>query len=153
MKYSPSSTYQIFSYFLVRMQLNRADIIMHSPRRCNDQTESLDTFISELESYGFAREERPFDDVIFQYVLREYPFDYIVRYRDNMRLQFLLYYTSAAGIRVMAEYNNYVDRTIRYFHYTEEVFYHLTVEIAKIVLKSEDERDVEYLLNRKLTIK
>lgn len=153
MKNGPSSTYQIYSDFLVRMQLNYADIIMQRPHAGNDQTGSLDKFISELESYGFAREDRPFDGVIFQYILRDHPFDYIVRYQDNMRLEFRLKYISAAGIPVMAEYNNYADRTIRYFHYTEEVFYHLTVEIAKVVLKSEDERDVNCLLNRKLSIK
>jgi hypothetical protein len=135
------------------MQLNYADIIMQRPHPGNDQTVSLDKFISELESYGFAREDRPFDGVMFQYILRDHPFDYIVRCRDNMRLEFCLKYISAIGIPVMAEYNNCVDRTIRYFHYTEEVFYHLTVEIAKIVLKDGNERDVNYLLNRKLSIK
>jgi hypothetical protein len=135
------------------MQLNHADIMMQRPHPGNGQTVSLDKFISELDSYGFAREDRPFDGVIFQYILRVHPFDYIVRYRDNMQLEFGLKYISAAGIPVMAEYNNYVDRTIRYFHYTEEVFYYLTIEIAKVVLKSEDERDVNCLLNRKLSIK
>lgn len=152
MKNGPSSTYQIYSDFLVRMQLNYADIIMQRPHTDN-RSESLDKFIPELESYGFIREDKPFDGIMFQYVLRQFPFDYIVRYRGDMQLEFLLYYTSAASIRVMAEYNNFSDRTIRYFHYTEEVFYHLTVEIAKVVLKSEDERDVNYLLNRKLSIK
>lgn len=141
-----------YSDFVLKMRPHYAEIMGRS-FAFSEHIDTLESLCLELESYGFVREDKPFDGVLFQYMLSDFPFDYIVRVQDYMELEIFLCYRSVDGMKVVSNYRNSFSRIIRYFYSIEEMFYRLTFSLAETVLKNEDNDDAYILLNRKLTIK
>lgn len=133
-------TISFFSSFSDRLDLFRKNGI-----------EYFTEFTQLLEDYGFTKE--PDDHAPFHYILDAEPFFYSVSLFGE-KLYFRLSYRSKNGMKIGAEHTNRFYQIFNEFRCLEEVFFCLTNNIARLILKNNNnEEDMLNLVRRRLKMK
>nr|DAL53795.1 MAG TPA_asm: hypothetical protein [Caudoviricetes sp.] len=107
-------------------------------------------FTNLLQGYGFV--EEPSDICQIHYTLNSGHFFYSVSLYGE-KLHFRLSYILDNGLRCASELTDRFVNIFERFRCLEEIFFSLTIEIARKSLKDSNKQDMHNLLNRRLIIK